>query len=144
MRYCGPGLLVSVGHMDPGNWATDIEAGSKYGHGLLFVVFRASLAALLLQTLCVRLGIVALKDLARACHDCDGPRAVRFLWLGTELAIVACDLAEVLGSALALHLLPGVSITTGIVITVFDTVLVLGLQGAGFRRGWRPSCSGWC
>jgi manganese transport protein len=134
MRFVGPGLLVSVGYMDPGNWATDIEAGSRFGYGLLFVVLLASLAAMLLQTLCVRLGIVARRDLARACRERYSPRVGRLLWLGAELAIVACDLAEVLGSALALHLLFGVSIPVGIAITAFDTVLVLGLQGAGFRR----------
>jgi manganese transport protein len=133
-RYAGPGLLVSVGYMDPGNWATDIEAGSRFGYGLLFVVLLASLAAMLLQTLCVRLGLVAQKDLARLCRERYSPAINRFLWLGAELAIVACDLAEVLGSALALHLLFGVSVTTGIAITAFDTILVLGLQGAGFRR----------
>ena len=134
LRFAGPGLLVSVGYMDPGNWATDIEAGSRFGYGLLFVVLLASLAAMLLQTLCVRLGIVAQKDLARACRERYSPRVNRFLWIGAELAIVATDLAEVLGSALALHLLFGVSIPVGIAITAFDTVLVLGLQGAGFRR----------
>ena len=134
MRFAGPGLLVSVGYMDPGNWATDIEAGSRFGYGLLFVVLLASLAAMLLQTLCVRLGIVAQKDLARACRDHYPPLVNRFLWLGAEIAIVACDLAEVLGSALALHLLFGVSVPVGIAITAFDTLLVLGLQGAGFRR----------
>ena len=134
MRFAGPGLLVSVGYMDPGNWATDIEAGSKFGYGLLFVVLLASLAAMLLQTLCVRLGIVAQKDLARACREHYSPVVNRFLWLGAEIAIVACDLAEVLGSALALHLLFGVSIPVGIAITAFDTLLILGLQGAGFRR----------
>jgi manganese transport protein len=134
MRFAGPGLLVSVGYMDPGNWATDIAAGSKYGHGLLFVVLLASLVAMLLQTLCVRLGLVAQKDLARACRERYPPWLNRLLWLGAELAIVACDLAEVLGSALALHLLFGVGIMTGIAITAFDTLLVLGLQGAGFRR----------
>ena len=134
LRFAGPGLLVSVGYMDPGNWATDIEAGSRFGYGLLFVVLMASLAAMLLQTLCVRLGIVAQKDLARACRERYSPRVNRLLWLGAELAIVATDLAEVLGSALALHLLFGVSIPVGIAITAFDTVLVLGLQGAGFRR----------
>ena len=134
LRYAGPGLLVSVGYMDPGNWATDIEAGSRFGYGLLFVVLLASLAAMLLQTLCVRLGLIAQKDLARACRERYSPRVNRFLWLGAELAIVACDLAEVLGSALALHLLFGVSIPVGILITAFDTLLVLGLQGAGFRR----------
>ncbi|CAN5571522.1 Nramp family divalent metal transporter [soil metagenome] len=134
LRYAGPGLLVSVGYMDPGNWATDIEAGSKFGYGLLFVVLLASLAAMLLQTLCVRLGLVAQKDLARACRERYPPAVNRFLWIGAELAIVACDLAEVLGSALALHLLFGVSVPVGIAITAFDTILVLGLQGAGFRR----------
>ncbi|MEB0110963.1 Nramp family divalent metal transporter [Variovorax sp. RTB1] len=134
LRYAGPGLLVSVGYMDPGNWATDIEAGSKFGYGLLFVVLLASLTAMLLQTLCVRLGVVAQTDLARACRERYSPAVNRFLWLGAELAIVACDLAEVLGSALALHLLFGVSIPVGIAITAFDTLLVLGLQGAGFRR----------
>jgi len=134
LRYAGPGLLVSVGYMDPGNWATDIEAGSRFGYGLLLVVLLASLAAMLLQTLCVRLGLIAQKDLARACRERYSPRVNRFLWLGAELAIVACDLAEVLGSALALHLLFGVSIPVGILITAFDTLLVLGLQGAGFRR----------
>ncbi len=134
LRYAGPGLLVSVGYMDPGNWATDIEAGSRFGYGLLFVVLLASLAAMLLQTLCVRLGLVTQKDLARLCRERYSPGVSRFLWLGAELAIVACDLAEVLGSALALHLLLGVSIPVGIAITAFDTLIVLGLQGAGFRR----------
>jgi len=134
LRYAGPGLLVSVGYMDPGNWATDIEAGSRFGYGLLFVVLLASLAAMLLQTLCVRLGLVAQRDLAQLCRQRYSPAVNRFLWIGAELAIVACDLAEVLGSALALHLLFGVSIPVGIGITAFDTVLVLGLQGAGFRR----------
>ncbi len=134
LRYAGPGLLVSVGYMDPGNWATDIEAGSRFGYGLLFIVLLASLAAMLLQALCVRLGLVAQKDLAQLCRERYGPTANRFLWAGAELAIIACDLAEVLGGALALHLLFGVSIPVGIGITAFDTVLVLGLQGAGFRR----------
>lgn len=134
MRFAGPGLLVSVGYMDPGNWATDIESGSRFGYGLLFVVLLASLAAMLLQTLCVRLGVVVQKDLARVCREHYPPVVNRFLWLGAEFAIVACDLAEVLGGALALHLLFGVSVTTGIVITAFDTLLVLGMQGAGFRR----------
>ena len=134
LRFAGPGLLVSVGYMDPGNWATDIESGSRFGYGLLFVVLLASLAAMLLQTLSVRLGLIAQKDLARACRENYSPLVNRFLWLGAEVAIVACDLAEVLGSALALHLLFGVSVPVGIAITAFDTLLVLGLQGAGFRR----------
>lgn len=134
MRMAGPGLLVSVGYMDPGNWATDIAAGSQFGYALLWVVLLSSLTAILLQTLSLRLGIVAQKDLARACRDRYGPRVNRGLWLMAEIAIVACDVAEVLGSALALHLLFGVSLLTGIAITAFDTVIVLGLQGKGFRQ----------
>ena len=102
MRMAGPGLLISVGYMDPGNWATDIAAGSKFGYALLWVVLLSSLAAILLQTLSLRLGLVARKDLARACRDHYGPRTSRALWLMAELSIVACDVAEVLGSALAL------------------------------------------
>ena len=133
-RFAGPGLLVSVGYMDPGNWATDIEAGSRYGPALLFVVGLTSLAAMLLQTLALRLGLVARMDLARACRVHYGTIANRALWLMAELAIVACDVAEVLGSALALHLLFGVSLVTGIVITALDTLIVLGLKGQGFRQ----------
>ena len=133
-RMAGPGLLVAVGYMDPGNWATDIAAGSQFGYALLWVVLLASLTAMLLQTLSLRLGLVAQRDLARACRDRYGPRVNRALWLMAEIAIVACDVAEVLGSALALHLLFGVSLLAGIAITAFDTVLVLGLQGKGFRQ----------
>jgi len=133
-RMAGPGLLVSVGYMDPGNWATDIESGSRFGFELLWVVCAASIAAMLLQTLSLRLGLVAHLDLARACRARYSPAVNRFLWLMAELAIVACDVAEVLGSALALHLLLRVSIMAGIAITAFDTLLVLGLQGQGFRK----------
>jgi len=134
LSIAGPGLLVSVGYMDPGNWATDIEAGSRYGYALLFVVLLASLAAMLLQTLALRLGLIARLDLARACRENYSAPVNRVLWILAELSIIACDLAEVLGSALALHLLFGVSLTTGIAITAFDTLIVLGLQGRGFRR----------
>jgi manganese transport protein len=134
LRIAGPGLLVSVGYMDPGNWATDIEAGSVFGHSLLFVVLLSSLAAMLLQVLSMRLGLVAQKDLARACRERYPPVVNRVLWLMAEVAIIACDVAEVLGSALALHLLFGLSLTVGIVITAFDTLIVLGLKGQGFRR----------
>jgi manganese transport protein len=134
LRMAGPGLLVSVGYMDPGNWATDIEAGSKYGFGLLWVVVASSIAAMLLQTLSLRLGLVARLDLARACRARYSVPVNRFLWITAEIAIVACDVAEVLGSALALHLLLRVSILTGIAITALDTLLVLGLQGKGFRQ----------
>ena len=134
MRMAGPGLLIAVGYMDPGNWATDIAAGSRYGYALLWVVLLSSLTAVLLQTLSLRLGLVAQKDLARACRERYGPRVNRALWVMAEIAIVACDVAEVLGSALALHLLFNVSLLTGIAITAFDTVIVLGLQGRGFRQ----------
>jgi manganese transport protein len=134
LRMAGPGLLVSVGYMDPGNWATDIEAGSRYGFELLSVVCLSSIVAMFLQTLSLRLGLVARKDLARACRDRYSVPVNRFLWIMAELAIVACDVAEVLGSALALHLLLRVSVIVGIIITAFDTVLVLGLQGKGFRQ----------
>ncbi len=134
LRAGGPGLLVSVGYMDPGNWATDIEAGAVFGYSLLFVVLLSSLAAMLLQVLSMRLGIVAQKDLARACKERYRPAVCAGLWLMAEVAIVACDVAEVLGSALALHLLFGLSLTTGILITAFDTVIVLGLKGQGFRQ----------
>ena len=134
LRIAGPGLLVSVGYMDPGNWATDIEAGSKYGYALLWVVLLSSLAAMLLQTLSLRLGLVAQKDLAQACRAHYGPKTNLMLWLMAELSIVACDVAEVLGSALALHLLFGMSLLTGIAVTAFDTLIVLGLKGRGFRQ----------
>ena len=134
LRFAGPGLLVAVGYMDPGNWATDIEAGSVFGESLLFVVLLSSLAAIVLQVLALRLGIVAGVDLARACRDRYGSTARYALWAMAEIAIIACDVAEVLGSALALHLLFGVSLVLGIVITAFDTLLVLGLKGKGFRQ----------
>ena len=132
--FAGPGLLISVGYMDPGNWATDIESGSRFGYQLLFVVMLANLAAVLLQTLSLRLGIVAGVDLARACRQRYSPPVNLLLWLMAEIAIVACDLAEVLGCALALNLLFGVSLLSGIAITAFDTLIVLGLKGKGFRQ----------
>lgn len=134
LRFAGPGLLVSVGYMDPGNWATDIAAGAQHGYALLWVVLASSLAAMLLQTLSVKLGVVGRVDLARACRDHYGPRTNRALWLLAELAIVACDVAEVLGSALAIHLLFGFSLLAGIAITAFDMLVVLGLKGHGFRQ----------
>jgi manganese transport protein len=132
--YAGPGLLVSVGYMDPGNWATDIEAGSRYGYGLLFVVLFASLVAILLQCLSMRLGLVARRDLAQLCRERYAKPVAMVLWVLAELAIIACDLAEVLGSALALNLLFNVSLLNGIAITALDTFIVLGLKGKGFRQ----------
>ncbi len=134
LRMAGPGLLVSVGYMDPGNWATDIESGSRYGFALLWVVVASSLAAMLLQSLSLRLGLAARQDLATACRGRYPAAINRFLWVMAEFAIIACDVAEVLGSALAIHLLLRVPLVAGIVITALDTVIVLGLQGRGFRR----------
>jgi manganese transport protein len=134
LQYCGPGLLVSIGYMDPGNWATDIEAGSRFGNDLLFVVALASLAGILLQTLCARLGLVAGKDLARLCRERYPRPASLALWLFAELAIVACDVAEVLGSALALKLLFNLPLWLGVLLTGLDTILVLSLKGRGFRQ----------
>ncbi len=134
LRFAGPGLLVSVGYMDPGNWATDIEAGSRYGFGLLFVVALTSLAAILLQVLSMRLGIAAGRDLAQMVRARYSPSATRVMWLLAELAIIATDVAEVLGSALAFKLLFGLPLWIGILATVLDTILVLGLKGQGFRR----------
>jgi manganese transport protein len=142
LKLGGPGLLVSVGYMDPGNWATDIAAGSQYGFMLLWVVGLSSLFAIVLQTLSVRLGLASGMDLARACRVRYSPSANRFLWLMAEAAIIATDVAEVLGSALALQLLLGISLLTGIVVTAFDMLIVVGLKGRGFRRS-RPSCSAW-
>jgi manganese transport protein len=120
--------------MDPGNWATDIEAGSRYGYALLFVVLLSGLAAMVLQCLSARLGIVTGKDLARLSRDRYRPGAVRVQWLLAELSIVACDLAEVLGCALAFHLLLGVPILAGVALTALDTLIVLGLKGKNFRQ----------
>ncbi len=133
-RFAGPGLLISVGYMDPGNWATDIEAGSKYGYDLLFVVVLAGLAAMLLQEMSMRLGIVTGRDLAQMSRRRYGRKANLTLWLLAELSILACDLAEVLGGALAFHMLLGVSLLAGIALTAFDTLIVLGLKGQKFRE----------
>ena len=134
LRFAGPGLLISIGYMDPGNWATAIEAGSRYGYHLLFVVLLASLAGMAVQCLCSRLGIATGRDLAQLCRERYSKRSARVQWLLAEISIIATDLAEVLGCALAFHLLLGCSLTTGIALTAFDTLLVLALQGRGSRR----------
>ena len=134
LRYAGPGLLVSVGYMDPGNWATDIEAGSHYGYALLFVVLLSGLAAMQLQSLSMRLGIVTGQDLARLTRERYGRAAAWFLWPIAEIAMIATDIAEVLGSALALQLLFGLPLWIGVLVTVFDTLLILGLRGKGIGR----------
>ncbi len=134
LRFAGPGLLVSVGYMDPGNWATDIEAGSRYDTALLFVVVLSSLAAIVLQTLSLRLGLVTGRDLAQMSRDRYGPRTVKVQWALAEIALIACDIAEVLGSALAFKLLLGVPLWAGVLLTALDTFIVLGLKGKGFRQ----------
>ena len=133
--FSGPALLVSVGYMDPGNWSTDLSAGADYRYGLLWVVALSSAMAIILQICAARLGIVSGKDLARASHDFF-PAWTRWPnWLATEIAIGACDLAEVLGSAVALHLLfPKISILLGVFITAFDVMILMSLQGMGFRK----------
>ncbi|WP_158913866.1 Nramp family divalent metal transporter [Caulobacter sp. S45] len=134
LRFLGPGLLISVGYMDPGNWATDISAGSHFGYALMSVVVLSSLAAILLQVLSLRLGLVAERDLAQLCRDQYRPWASRSLWAMAEIAIVACDVAEVLGSALAFKLLLHVPLAWGVLLTGLDTLFVLGLKGQGFRQ----------
>jgi len=134
LRFAGPGMLIAVGYMDPGNWATDIAAGSGYGFDLLFVVAGASLAAILLQSLSLRLGIGSGLDLAQACRKRYSRGATIALWLMAEIAILATDIAEVLGGALAIKLLLGLPLWSGILLTAFDMLLVVGLKGRGFRQ----------
>lgn len=133
MAYAGPGYLVSVGYMDPGNWATDLAGGSKFGYALLSVILISNLMAVLMQSLCVRLGVATGRDLAQACRDFYNPRVSFCLWILCEIAIVACDLAELLGSAIALQLLFGIPLTWGVCIMALDLVLLLMLQKKGFR-----------
>lgn len=134
LQFAGPGLLVSIGYMDPGNWATAIEAGSGFGYQLLFVVLLSSLAGMVLQCLAMRLGIVSGQDLAQLSRQRYSPAATKVQWLLAELSIIATDLAEVLGCALAFHLLLGVNLTGGILLTALDTLIVLGLKGQRFRH----------
>jgi manganese transport protein len=133
LAFAGPGFLVAVGYMDPGNWATDLAAGSAYGYKLLSVVLLSNLMAILLQSLCVKLGVATGRDLAQACRD-HFSRPVSFaLWVLGEVAIAACDLAEVIGSALALQLLFGLPLIWGVCLTALDVLLVLYLQHRGVR-----------
>ena len=131
--FAGPGYLVAVGYMDPGNWATDIGGGSKFGYTLLSVIAISNLMAMLLQALSAKLGIVTGRDLAQACRDQYSRRTSFALWVLCEIAIAACDLAEVLGSAVALKLLFGLPLLAGVIITALDVLIVLALQGRGFR-----------
>jgi manganese transport protein len=133
LAFAGPGLLVSVGYMDPGNWATDLAGGARFGYALLSVILISNLLAILLQHLSLKLGIATGRDLAQACRDHYRRPVVIMLWLLCELAIMACDLAEVVGSAIALNLLFHLPLVAGVLITAFDVLLVLFLQHRGFR-----------
>jgi manganese transport protein len=131
--FAGPGYLVAVGYMDPGNWATDLAGGARYGYTLLSVILISNLMAILLQALAVRLGIGSGRDLAPACRDSYSKPVTIVLWVLCEIAIAACDLAEVIGAAIALNLLFGLPLIWGVSITAFDVLIVLYLQNRGFR-----------
>ncbi|MEP7014945.1 MAG: Nramp family divalent metal transporter [Verrucomicrobiota bacterium] len=131
--FSGPGFLVAVGYMDPGNWATDLAGGAQFGYSLLAVIMISNLMAILLQHLCIKLGVATGRDLAQACRDHYSTPTVWFLWVLCEVAIAACDLAEVVGSAIGLQLLFGIPLVWGCLITASDVLLVLYLQTKGFR-----------
>jgi len=133
LAFAGPGYLVAVGYMDPGNWATDLAGGSMFSYSLLSVILISNLMAILLQALSGRLGIATGRDLAQACRDACSRPVTLFLWALCELAIAACDLAELIGSAIALNLLFGLPLLTGVLITSLDIMLILMLQNKGFR-----------
>src|SRR6266699_3671426 len=133
LAFSGPGYLVAVGYMDPGNWATDLAGGSGFGYTLLSIILLSNLMAILLQALCARLGIATQRDLAQACHDHYSQPVSFALWIICELAICACDLAEVIGSAIALNLLFKIPLVIGVCITALDVLAVLYLQNKGFR-----------
>src|SRR5215475_12781994 len=133
LAFLGPGYLVAVGYMDPGNWATSLAGGSRFGYALLTVALLSNLMAIVLQSLCTRLGVGAGRDLAQACRD-SFPRWVSLpLWLSAEVAITATDLAEVIGTAIGLNLLFHIPLGIGVVLTALDVVLVLWMQNLGFR-----------
>jgi len=131
--FLGPGFLISVGYMDPGNWATDIAGGSQFAYTLLSVIMISNLMAILLQSLSLKLGVATERDLAQLCRERFGPGVSIFLWIGAEIAIAACDLAEVIGSAIALNLLFHIPLFYGVLITGLDVLLILLLQRFGFR-----------
>ncbi len=133
LGFLGPGFLISVGYMDPGNWATDIAGGSRFGYTLLFVIMLSNLMAILLQSLSLKLGVATERDLAQLCHESYGRAASFALWILAEIAIAACDLAEVIGSAIALELLFHIPLFYGVLITGLDVLLILLLQRWGFR-----------
>src|SRR5256885_2554679 len=131
--FAGPGYLVAVGYMDPGNWATDLAGGAQYGYALLSVIMISNLMAILLQALAARLGIASGRDLAQACRDSYSRPTTIVLWVLCEIAIAACDLAEVIGAAIALNLLFGLPLVWGVCLTALDVLIVLFLQHRGFR-----------
>ena len=133
LAYAGPGYLVSVGYMDPGNWATDLAGGAQFGYTLLSVILLSNLMAIVLQSLCVRLGVATGRDLAQCCRDYFSPQVSFGLWILCEIAIAACDLAELVGSAIALQLLFGIPLLIGVCVTAVDVLVVLLLQSKGFR-----------
>src|ERR1700689_2484840 len=133
LAFIGPGLIVAVGYMDPGNWATDLAGGAKYGYILLSVILFSNFLAILLQHLALKLGIVTDRDLAQACRDHYSKPVSIMLWIGAEIAIASCDLAEVIGAAIALNLLFHLPIIIGIFLTAFDVLIILFLQYKGFR-----------
>ena len=133
VAFLGPGYLVAVGYMDPGNWATSLAGGSKFGYALLFIALMSNIMAILLQALCARLGIGAGRDLAQACRDAFPRWASWPLWVVSEIAICATDLAEVIGTAIGLNLLFGIPLELGVIITALDVFLILWLQNIGFR-----------
>jgi manganese transport protein len=133
LAFAGPGYLVAVGYMDPGNWATDLAGGARYGYTLLSVIMISNLMAILLQALAARLGIASGRDLAQACRDSFSRPVTLVLWVLCEIAIAACDLAEVIGAAIALNLLFGLPLIWGVCLTALDVLIVLFLQHKGFR-----------
>jgi manganese transport protein len=133
LAFSGPGYLVAVGYMDPGNWATDLAGGSKFGYGLIPTILISSFTAMFLQWLSLRLGVASGRDLAQLCRERFSPAVARLLWATCEIAITACDLAEVIGTAIALNLLFRLPLTLGVALTAADTLLILGLQHRGMR-----------
>jgi manganese transport protein len=133
LGFVGPGFLISVGYMDPGNWATDIAGGSQFGYTLLFVIMASNLMAILLQSLSLKLGVATERDLAQMCRESNGRAVSVVLWVMAEVAIAACDMAEVIGSAIALQLLFHIPLFYGVLITGLDVLLILALERLGFR-----------
>src|SRR5262245_53469932 len=133
VAFLGPGYLVAVGYMDPGNWATSLAGGSKFGYTLLIVALVSNVMAIVLQSLCARLAIASGRDLAQACRDAYGKPVAVTLWLFAEVAIIATDIAEVIGSAIGLNLIFGIPLEIGVIITALDVFLILYLQKLGFR-----------